>query len=170
MRSGETVPLSDIELIATIHDIKSQYAGKTGQSLDKIKLLLNKKPAADLKTLKDLGVSGDVELSVMIMGGGGTPAGTTPATEKSDPVPASNAPATGGDPMDVDPQAPGPESEKAMAEAPTTSTTMDTAASVLATEDFWADLKGFLAQRLRDETEGEKLAVVFRSAWQSQSR
>lgn len=170
MRSGDIVTLTDVELNATIHDIKTQYADKTGQSLDKIKLLLNKKPAADLKTLKDLGISGDVELSAMVMGGGSTPAGTTPAVEKPDPVPASAAPASGDDPMDIDSQAPAPESEKAMAEAATSSATVDTVASTLKSEEFWTDLKGFLVQRLRDEPEAEKLAATFRNAWQSQAR
>src|ERR1700761_5417342 len=82
MRVGETVTIEDITLNTTIHDLKSQYAQRSGQPLDKIKLLLNKKPAADLKTLKELGVEGDAELSVMIMA-----TGTTPAVEKGDPTP-----------------------------------------------------------------------------------
>ncbi len=35
---------------------------------------------------------------------------------------------------------------------------------VLKTEEFWADLKGFLIQRLKDEKEGERVASVFRKA------
>jgi len=38
---------------------------------------------------------------------------------------------------------------------------------VLRTEAFWEDLKGFLVQRLRDEGEGERLAGVFKQAWES---
>jgi hypothetical protein len=38
---------------------------------------------------------------------------------------------------------------------------------VTGTEEFWADLKGFLTQRLRDEAEGEKLFGVFKNAWDS---
>lgn len=165
MRSGETVTISNIELNSTIHDVKSQYASKTGQSIEKIKLLLNKKPAADLKTLKDLGVEGDVEFSVMIMGGAATPSGTTPATEKAEPVMPLGT--NGGDPMDVDKQESAPESEKAHVEAAQGSSQADTADGILKTDEFWIDLKGFLTQRLRDEKEGERLVGVFRRAFQT---
>lgn len=167
MRSGETITLSDITLNTTIHDLKSQYSAKSGAQLDKIKLLLNKKPAADLKTLKELGVEGDVEFSVMLMGGGtgGTPSATTPATEKVEPLMAAPVPAAAAeDKMDVDPPAPAPESEKAQAEAGEPKTQGEDVQSILKTEEFWADVKGFLAQRLRDDKEGERLAGVFREA------
>jgi len=36
--------------------------------------------------------------------------------------------------------------------------------SVLATEEFWVDLKGFLVQRLKDESEGERIWAVFKDA------
>lgn len=35
---------------------------------------------------------------------------------------------------------------------------------LLATDAFWTDLKGFLVQRLKDESEGERLAQLFRKA------
>jgi len=35
---------------------------------------------------------------------------------------------------------------------------------VLATEEFWSDLKGFLVQRLKDEKEGERVWGVFKDA------
>ena len=164
MRSGETVTLSDITLDNSIHDLKTQYAQKSGQPQDKIKLLLNKKPAADLKTLKELGVSGDVELSVMVMGGAGAASGaSSPAVEKTEANAAAAVPAA--DKMDVDPKAPAPGSEKAQAEAAAAPSAADTATGILKTEEFWTDLKGFLAQRLRDQGEGGKLAQVFREAW-----
>ncbi|KAK5125431.1 hypothetical protein LTR85_000540 [Meristemomyces frigidus] len=172
MRGGETVTISDLTPDSTIHDVKTQYAQQSGQQQDKIKLLLNKKPAADLKTLKELGVEGEsVELSVMIMGGGsgatpsGTPSVQSPAVEKSEPSMPVTAPAPAGDPMEVDKETPAPDSEKAQAEAdekPETNT--GSAAEILKSDEFWADLKGFLSQRLRDEKEGEKLAQVFREA------
>jgi len=36
--------------------------------------------------------------------------------------------------------------------------------SVLATEEFWVDLKGFLVARLKDESEGERIWGVFKDA------
>ena len=161
MRSGETVTLPDTTLDTTIHDLKSQYAQKSNQPQDKIKLLLNKKPAADLKTLKELGVQGNVELSVMLMGAAGTSSGAaSPMVEKSEPPMPAAVPA--GDKMEVDSA---PESEKAQAEAEATKQAAESTAGILKTEEFWTDLKGFLAQRLRDQKAGEKLAQVFRDAW-----
>ena len=158
MRSGEAVTLSDITLDTSIHDLKTQYAQKANQPLDKVKLLLSRKPAADLKTLKELGVDGDAEFTVMVMGGasGGTPAASSPSVEKTEPpLPASAPPP---DKMDIDPA---PESEKAQMEAKSEASTVD---GILQSEEFWADLKGFLVQRLRDQGDGERLAGVFREA------
>jgi ubiquitin-like protein 4 len=165
MRGGDAVTIPDLTLDSTIHDIKSQYAQNTGPALDRIKLLLNKKPAADLKTLKELGIEGDhVELSVMIMGGAAasatSPAASSPVVEKSQPIPAP-APA---DKMDIDEKTPAPESEKAQAEAES-KPDLNSAEAILKSEDFWNDLKGYLAQRLRDEKEGDRLAKLFREAY-----
>ena len=163
MRSGETITLPDTTLDSTIHDLKLQYAQRTGLQQDKIKLLLNKKPAADLKTLKDLGINSDVELSVMVMGGGGTtPSVQSPAVEKSDPTVSVPTPATSGDTMDIDPA---PLSEKADLEKQGSGSGVETAKDVLKTEEFWSDLKGFLAQRLKSQDEGEALMGLFREAW-----
>lgn len=169
MRGGETIVIPDVTLDTTIHDIKTQYAQKSSQPQDKIKLLLNKKPAADLKTLKDLGVEGDVEISVMIMGGGVTSpaAATTPVVEKAEPIAAAAAaPSPAPDKMDVDPPASGPDSEKAHVESEQgADTTAFSASQILETKEFWADLQAFLSQRLRDEDESKALSAVFKDAW-----
>lgn len=170
MRTGETITIPDLTPdSSTIHDIKTIYAQKTGLQQDKIKLLLNKKPAADLKTLKELGVDADFELSVMIMGGATPSAGasqvSSPVVEKGEPVlAAAAAPVAVEDKMDVD--SPAPESEKAQVEATEkASAGTDSAEGILQTEEFWSDLKGFLVQRLRDEEQGAKVAKTFREAW-----
>lgn len=41
---------------------------------------------------------------------------------------------------------------------------------VLAMEEFWDDLKGFLVQRLRDEGEGERVWRVFRRSLERNGR
>jgi len=163
MRGGDTITVKDLTLTSTIHDVKTSYASQSGQQQDKIKLLLNKKPAADLKTLSELGVEGEsVEFSVMVMGVGTTPA-ATPVVEKSEPSMSAPAPA---DKMDIDSAGHAPESEKAQAEADKKPDAQaNDVESILKSEEFWSDLKGFLAQRLRDEGEGEKLAKVFREAY-----
>lgn len=182
MRSGETVTISDLSLDSSIHDVKSQYAAKSGHAQEKIKLLLNKKPAADLKTLKDLGVEGDVEFSVMLMAGGTTPS-QTPAAEKADPVLSVPTPAQApapkpaveadADKMEIDSEAPHPGSEKAQAETEESPASKapgaggPTGPGALNTMEFWSDLQDFLTQRLRDKEEAERLVKVFKQAWAS---
>lgn len=88
----------------------------------------------------------------MLMGGAGS--GSTPRAQS----PAVAVP---------DSRSPAPESEKANVEAEQAGGHAETTAKeVLRTEEFWADLKGFLAQRLRDEEEGEKLSSMFKEAWE----
>ncbi len=161
MRSGATAALFHVTLDTTIHHIKTQYSERTNQPLDKIKLLLNKKPAADLKTLKELGITDHVELGVMVMGGAAsTPAASSPAIEKA---PILDMPPA--DKMDIDSQGAAPLSEKAQTDAAKGTESVATAQSILETEEFWTDLKGFLSQRLRDQEEGQKLGGIFREAW-----
>ncbi|EGP85292.1 uncharacterized protein MYCGRDRAFT_46756 [Zymoseptoria tritici IPO323] len=144
--ASDSLSLTNISLTSTIYDIKTLYAQKTGLQAEKVKLLLNKKPAADLKTLKDLGVTDsvkDVELSVMVMGGGGAAGGSTAGTPRDQSPKAAVA---------AESQA-APKKEG------------DGADEILATEEFWDDLKGFLSQRLRNEEVGAKLSQTFRAAW-----
>lgn len=44
---------------------------------------------------------------------------------------------------------------------------LPTGKDALETEEFWSDLKGFLMQRLKDETQAEELSGLFKSSWQS---
>jgi hypothetical protein len=52
------------------------------------------------------------------------------------------------------------ESAKPATEAPT-------GAAALQTDAFWADLKGFLSQRLRDEAQADELSKLFKTSWES---
>lgn len=165
MRGGETTTLSNIALVDSIHDVKSKYSQKISLPLDKIKLLHNKKPAADLKTLKDLGIDGDVELGAMLMGGAS--AETTPIASSAAPTPATKIDTSSADKMEVDSEAPHPGSEKAQAQAEET-TTGPSGPGALHTADFWKDLEAFLTQRLKDQAEAEKLTGLFKNAWASQ--
>ena len=180
MRGGEAVQISDLSLETSIYEVKDQYAKQTSLPHEKIKVLLNKKPAADLKTLKELGVTSDAEFSVMVLGGGGatpnagTPSASSPAVEKADPaasVPEVPAAPT-ADKMDIDEQTSAPGSEKAHAEsAPTAKSAPGAGPSgpgALNTIEFWNDLQDFLAQRLRDTEEAQRLSKVFKMAWVNQ--
>ena len=71
--------------------------------------------------------------------------------------------------------APPTESEKGLASAgethagTATGTAGATAGSgkeVVATEEFWGDLKNFVLQRTKDADESERLLGVFRGAWE----
>ncbi|KAK5133185.1 hypothetical protein LTR08_008121 [Meristemomyces frigidus] len=171
---GESVTIEDLTLDSTIHDIKTLYAARSGLVQDKVKVLLNKKPAADLKTLRELGVEGGrVELGVMVMGGGGTtPSVQSPVVEKGEPAMAVPVEESGGEPMEVDKEGAAPGSEKALAEAELTGDAKggETAkggdvGAMLESQEFWGDLGAFLTQRLRDQKEGERLVGVFREAY-----
>ena len=101
-------------------------------------MLYEKKPAGDSKTLKDLvgdEVKGRLEMGIMVLGGGGL---------------AKGGKGIGKDEMEVEVE---PKVGK-----------VGEGRSVLATEAFWDDLKGFLVARLKDEKEGERIYGVFRGA------
>lgn len=94
-------------------------------------------------------VAGEVEFGVMVMAGGtaspqvmSPPAVAPSEAEKG--LAGGSAHAEGG------PAAQGPSGKE-----------------VVATEEFWGDLKNFVMQRVRDEGEAERLMGVFRGAWES---
>ncbi|KAH7051181.1 cell-cycle control medial ring component [Macrophomina phaseolina] len=147
----------------SIHDLKTAYAAHANlPSASKIKILFAKKPVSDVKTIAELLPSpsaSSIELSVMVMGG----AGAGGASNSSDAgTPAVSTPERVASPPPAPSQ---PEIE--MGEAPpATGSAPSDAAEVLRTDEFWADLKGFLVQRLKDEGEGGRLAGVFREAFE----
>ena len=103
--------------------------------MDNIRVLYKKRPCSDSKTVKDVvgnEVTGEVEFSVMIIGG-------------------TTADSTGKGGNGSPPVAQGP-----------------TGDSVLATEEFWLDLKGYLTQRLRDQEKADSVWRSFKQAWTNQ--
>lgn len=123
------------------------YATKSGGDVSKIKLLYNKKPTTDSKTLKDLlgdaaDTTKDVEFSVMVMGGGAPgKAAASPAASPAIEIPQPD--------MVTVPVAQGPSGAK-----------------LLESASFWEDLKGFLQQRLKDEGEAARLASLWKTSWE----
>jgi hypothetical protein len=165
-----TIPLSAIDPSKTsVYDLKQQYSTQASIPASRIKVLYKKKPVTDSKTLVEIlgsDVTGDVEFGVMVMGGGGGAGGVS-------------SPASGGTPVTSPPAvAPPTESEKGLASAGETSagTFAGTKGGmagggvsgkdVVATEEFWADLKNFVMQRTKDQAESERLVEVFRGAWE----
>lgn len=158
----------------TVLDLKTLYARQTGCPVDKIKLLLNKRPCTDLKTLKDLlphPLPATADFTLMIMGTH-LPATQTPAT---DPNTAASSPAIElPDPTTLhpaaaapvpSPQDPAPLSERVEGSVPAHGP--ETATAMLQSDQFWADLHDFLIQRLKNESEGERLLRLFKQAAQA---
>lgn len=146
-------------------DLKNRYAAKSRLDVAKIKVLLNKRPCSDLKTIKDLlpdPTPATVDFTLMIMGTAqspaapSTPAAASPAIEIPDPTLKTAPAAASTDPA--------PFSERAEEYAETTSHTHDTSTEMLSSDEFWSDLQAFLVQRLRDEAQGERLVSLFRQA------
>jgi len=103
--------------------------------VDKIKLLYAKRPVADSKTLADV-------------------LGSDAADSKAEFSVMLMGGVTPSDVKDDDEEE---EKPKAAAQGPS-------GKEILATEEFWTDLKGFLVQRLKDEKEGNRLVGIFRKA------
>ncbi|PSN59834.1 hypothetical protein BS50DRAFT_536675 [Corynespora cassiicola Philippines] len=134
----------------SIFDLKSAYSAQTSIPASKIKILYKKKPVGDAKTVSEV-VGGDaadgaatVEFGVMVMGG----AVASPAQVQSPPAVAPEAASEEAKGL-AGVAAQGPSGKE-----------------VVATDEFWGDLKGFIMQRIRDEKEGERLVGVFKTAWE----
>ncbi|KAF2157938.1 hypothetical protein K461DRAFT_290200 [Myriangium duriaei CBS 260.36] len=147
--------------LTTILDLKTQYAQHASLPVSAVKILHAKRPAADLKTLKDLLPSPtppDAELGVMVLAHVPSAAGGV----ESSPTPPVVAPSAFAPPPKdkVEQQHSAPLSEEAKAVAGEEAV----GKPAVRDERFWGDLKDFLVQRLRDEGEGERLLGVFRTA------
>jgi hypothetical protein len=128
------ITLPSLPLSTSILNLKESLSTQSSIPVAALRVLYNKKPVADSKTLKDVlgdgeqGGKGKVEFGVMVIGG----ANAVKKEEKGDGEPMEGVIGKGGE--------------------------------VLKTEEFWEDLKGFLVQRLKDEGEGERVWGVFRGA------
>lgn len=157
-------------------------------SIDKIKILHSKKPVpASKQTIGDVistTATKDLELGVMVLGGAPDPPPqdtTTTEVTARPPEPAGpgseNAAVeaeTGlnpeetitrsADAMDVEPTT---GDDKAESQSQPVQPGEDAGLEVLSSKEFWMDLEGFLAQRIRSQEEAVKLRSIFESAWRS---
>ncbi|KAI1427554.1 cell-cycle control medial ring component [Xylaria sp. FL1777] len=129
--------LSSQTLNTSILDVKTSVAKETGISGDKIKILHKKKPIPDSKVLKDLVGEDDTTVEFSVMVMGGAA--------------AAAAAAAAVEKQDI-------QNEVAQGLS---------GADVLQTQDFWADLKGFLLQRIRDEPLAAELTNTFQETWKA---
>ncbi|KAJ4366932.1 hypothetical protein N0V83_007462 [Neocucurbitaria cava] len=150
--TSPTVPLSSIDPSKTsIFDLKQQYSTSASIPAAKIKILYKKKPVTDSKTVAEVigsEASGDVEFSVMVLGGGAAAGGAGTPPVASPPAAAPS------------------EADKGLAGGAGAAAVGPSGKEVVATEEFWGDLKNFVLQRIKDEQEGERLVGIFRSAWE----
>ncbi|KAF2273871.1 uncharacterized protein EI97DRAFT_495803 [Westerdykella ornata] len=149
--TSPTVPVPNITPSTTsIFDLKQAYSTASSIPAAKIKILWKKKPAQDSKTVAEVVgqdiEGGNVEFSVMVLGGA-TASAAAPAAVPSPPA-----------------VAPG-EAEKGLA-AGVPAVQGPNGKEVVATQEFWDDLRGFVIQRIRNEEEGSRLAGVFKAAWE----
>lgn len=142
-------------------ELKNVVSEEASIPVAKIKVLCNKKPVPDSKTVSELvgEDGGQLELGLMILGGAASivprePAATkAPTQEKKEEVPTRAM----EDVKMVD--SPGPDSEKVQPAEPQVC-----GRGVLSSEEFWNDLHGFLLQRLKDESMADDLTKKFRGA------
>lgn len=120
-----------------------QLKGKVAKELkvegtEKIRVLYKKKPAGDIKTIKELvgeeDIAGELELSVMVMGykEESIQKGAEDTEMKDVEAPVAQGPSGG---------------------------------EVLGSDEFWGDLKGWLLQRLRDEGKAGEVFEKFKGSW-----
>ncbi|RFU80934.1 ubiquitin supergroup [Trichoderma arundinaceum] len=131
-----TIPA--LPLSTSVLDVKAAVQAQTRIPIDKMKLLLNKRPVTDSKVLKELLAKESdkaIEFSVMVIGG----AAAIPPEE----------------PMETDTPVSTAQADAATVEAE------------LESDAFWADLQGFLQQRLKAQDKAEELSSLFRSGWQA---
>jgi hypothetical protein len=163
--------LEDLTSATTIQSLKEAvqiHLGGAGVvSIDKIKILLNKKPIpASKPTVRDAFTGTDVdgrtevELAIMVMGGApDPPVGAADVVKPATPVPgkdnATSQPPTQPDPME------GVEKTKH------TSDSAPKSKEVLSGPQFWADLEQFLADKLDSQAEAQSLRQTFENAWRS---
>lgn len=138
-----SLSLPNTDLGTTVLDFKQKVVSNLKlEGTEKIRILYNKKPAGDVKTLKELvgdevlQAGQEIELGVMIMGYKEADAAKTEDTTMRDA-----------------------DGETSLAQGPS-------GEEVLGVEEFWADLKGFLVQRIRDEGKAAEVFDRFRGSWE----
>ena len=138
----------------SIYDLKVQLGVQTGYSPEKLKILWERKPVTDSKTLQEVvgKESGSVDLAVMYTGvptatpqtaGQATAVSSTTVTETATP-----------DKMQVD--------ETPVAQG-------QSGQDVLDGSQFWDDLQDFVLQRVRNEAASKEAIRLFQQAWKSRN-
>lgn len=171
--------------IASLRQQVQDYLGGADvvASIDKIKILHSKKPVpASKQTIGDvigMTTTKDLELGVMVMGGAPDPPPQKMKASQPEPAGPGSENAAVEAETGLNPAETSTRSADAMEVDATTNKTRTESQSqpvqpgeeaglqVLSSKEFWTDLEGFLAQRIRSQEEGSRLRSIFESAWQS---
>ena len=144
LRSAKNPPLElqlkDVDAsTVTVLELKEKIVSelKGGAELGKVKVLWEKKPVSDAKTVKEVigaEAKAEVELGVLIMGYKAPNAGVAAASAGQKGTAEAASGKEAGEALD---------------------------------EGFWGDLKGFLQQRLKDQGKADEVVGVFKGAWEA---
>lgn len=157
--SPQAITVRDQTPDSSIYDVKAACAAQAGYAPEKVKILWERKPVADTKTVREVvgeklaATEGEViEMGVMYMGAPTvTPVGQG---TKGQAGAGSEAKEAGGE-----------GTESAVKEAPVAQGKHGEA--VLESKEFWDDLQGFVLQRLRDEDVTANVMRGFRESWRA---
>jgi len=134
-----SLSLPGTDLGTSVLQLKEKVAEELKvEGTEKIRVLYKKKPAGDIKTIKELvgeeDIAGELELSVMVMGykEESIQKGAEDTEMKDVEAPVAQGPSGG---------------------------------EVLGSDEFWGDLKGWLLQRLRDEGKAGEVFEKFKGSW-----
>jgi len=152
---GTPVTITNQTPDASIYDVKAACAAQAGYLPEKVKVLWERKPVSESKTVREVvgeaaKEGAEVEMGVMFVGQPTEKAGG--AAEKDKEKEVETAPAVEEDDVWHEaPVAPGQEHGKA----------------VLESDSFWQDLHGFVLQRIKDEAVTKELLAGFKKSWKS---
>ena len=134
-----SLSLPGTDLGTSVLQLKEKVAKELKvEGTEKIRVLYKKKPAGDIKTIKELvgeeDIAVELELSVMVMGykEESIQKGAEDTEMKDVEAPVAQGPSGG---------------------------------EVLGSDEFWGDLKGWLLQRLRDEGKAGEVFEKFKGSW-----
>ncbi|KAL7276190.1 hypothetical protein RUND412_000841 [Rhizina undulata] len=136
-----SVSLPETPLTTTVSTLKLRLSTETKFPIEKLKLLIKGKVLGDLKTLEDVGIKAGEDVTVNVMVMGGTSAAASPAA--SPPMPQ----------------------EEEVKEV------VEEKRKVLAEDSFWQELRGFLNDKLGENSHESPEAVlgVFQNAWKKEN-
>jgi len=148
-----TVVVKDQTPESSIYDVKAACAAQAGYATEKVKILWERKPVSDSKTVKevvgeDATPGAEVEMGVMFMG---QPT-QAPSGGSAEPSAAPTAEEQGPD-------------RRASVYEDASSAQAGHGEAVLETKEFWDELQSFVSQKLHNDSLTTNVMQGFRQSW-----